>query len=294
MVSVFKMKEVINGPKKGNQVPTAIKDPNDGELIVSNEEIKKVTLAYCVDNLTKQHKDESVIKALELKKVMHNIRMKEQEDEEFDVGSEDFEVVLDKFASKSTKRYDVLLKAGKDYQESVFRLCKQMILREEFPSTFQKKILNMIWKQKGPAEILSNSRFILTKETFWPRICEAVTVNKMRETIEDSQGMPPAPEEHIFTIKSLWPRLDMEGSGMILTLVDIIAFFDRKNIHDIGVNKKAARVWFKLNKDTEVAVKTAGGMSETAHVGDCIGRGTACSALVSQANLDHVYRVWIQ
>ena len=81
---------------------------------------------------------------------------------------------------------------------------------------------------------------------------------------------------------------------MILTLVDIIAFFDRENIHDvmqtlndIGVNKKAARVWFKLNEDTEVAVKTAGGLSETAHVGDCIGQGTAGGALVSQANLDH-------
>ena len=36
-----------------------------------------------------------------------------------------------------------------------------------------------------------------------------------------------------------------------------------------------------------MAVKTAGGLSETAFVGDCIGQGTAGGALVSQANLDH-------
>ena len=90
-----------------------------------------------------------------------------------------------------------------------------------------------------------------------------------------------APEEHIFTIKSLWAMLEKEGSGMILTLVDIISFFDRGNIydvmhtlHEIGVNKKAAQVWFKLNEGTEIAVNTSGGLTETAFVGDCIRQGT--------------------
>ena len=270
------------------------------QKIVSNEEIKTVTLAYCVDNLTKQPEDETVVNGLKLKKVMHEMRMKEHDDEEFDIGKDDYKIVMDKFASKKTKSYDFLLKAGKHYQESVLELCKQMILREEFPSAFRKTILNMIWKQKGPAEILSNSRFIHTKETYWPRICEALAVQKMKSTILNSSskyqvgGQPGhSPEEHLFTIKSVWTKLEMEGSGMILTLVDIIAFFDRENIHDvmqtlndIGVNKKAARVWFKLNEKTEIAVKTAGGVTETAYVGDCIGQGTAGGALVSQANLD--------
>ena len=45
-------------------------------------------------------------------------------------------------------------------------------------------------------------------------------------------------------------------------------------------------VWFKLNEGTEISVKTAGGISDTALVGDCIGQGTAGAALVSQVNLD--------
>ena len=52
------------------------------------------------------------------------------------------------------------------------------------------------------------------------------------------------------------------------------------------LNKKAARVWFKLNQGTEIRVKTAGGVSDTAWVGDCIGQGTSGAALVSQVNLD--------
>ena len=81
---------------------------------------------------------------------------------------------------------------------------------------------------------------------------------------------------------------------MIITLVDIVAFFDREDIYDvmqtlnkIGANKKASRVWFKLNEGTEIAVKTAtSGVTNTQFVGDCIGQGTAGGALVSQANLD--------
>ena len=57
-------------------------------------------------------------------------------------------------------------------------------------------------------------------------------------------------EEHtIFSIKSFWAMLEADGSVMIYTLVDIVAFFGWGNIHDvmqtlheIGVNKKVARV----------------------------------------------------
>ena len=40
----------------------------------------------------------------------------------------------------------------------------------------------------------------------------------------------------------------------------------------MGVNEKAARVWFKLNEGTEVAVKTDGGLSGRLHwAGDSWG-----------------------
>ena len=46
--------------------------------------------------------------------------------------------------------------------------------------------------------------------------------------------------------------LEMQDKGLIITIVDIMAFFDKENINDamqtlsdIGLNKKAARVWFK-------------------------------------------------
>ena len=299
--NIFKMKEVITGPKKGSQDPTAIKDPITGDLIVSNEEIKKVTLAYCVANLTKKSDDSEVIKGLELKESLHRMRMEDVDEEGMEIDKSDFDGVVGKFAQKKTKSYDFLIKAGDQFKQSIFKVCKKMIDNEEFPIAFRKTILYMIWKQKGPAEILKNSRFIHIKEGYLPRTCEALVVSKMKECILQSSSMYQvggqpghSPEEHIFTIKSIWALFLEKGEGLILTLVDIISFFDRENVYDvmqtledIGVNKKAARLWYKLNEGTEIAVKTAGGVSETAKVGDVIGQGTAGGALVSQANLDH-------
>ena len=46
-------------------------------------------------------------------------------------------------------------------------------------------------------------------------------------------------------------------------------------LSEIGVNQKATRLFFKLNEGSGITEKNAGGLSDTAVVGDCIGQGTA-------------------
>ena len=159
----------------------------------------------------------------------------------------------------------------------------------------------MIWKQKGVAEVLKKNRFIHLKEHYLPRTVEALVVNKMKEdilsksTIYQVGGQPGhSTDEHIFAIKSLMEMLVMQDRGMIFMLVDLVSFFDRESINDViatlyelGVDKKALRLWFKLNEQTEIKVKTSSGLTDTAMVVNVIGQGTAGAALVSQLNLDH-------
>ena len=88
--------------------------------------------------------------------------------------------------------------------------------------------------------MLKNSRFIHMKEGFLPRTCEALVVGKMKDCILKSSSkyqvggqQGHGTEEHLFTIKSVWAMLEKEGMGMIITLVDIVAFFDREDIGDV-------------------------------------------------------------
>ena len=46
-----------------------MRDPNNGELIVNNEQIKNVTPAYFLDNLTKKLETDSNHNGLDLKSI---------------------------------------------------------------------------------------------------------------------------------------------------------------------------------------------------------------------------------
>ena len=99
--------------------------------------------------------------------------------------------------------------------------------------------------------------------------------------------------EHLLTVKTVMARLEDIGEGVLFLVMDIISFFDQEYIYDcleimeyLGINKKAIRMWYLLNKGTKIKVKTAFGVTEQAAVGDCLGQGTAGAGLVIAANLD--------
>ena len=81
--------------------------------------------------------------------------------------------------------------------------------------------------------------------------------------------------------------------GFIFSLVDLVSFLDREQILDlmnclnsVGVIRKAAKCWFKLNQHTRIKVNTAAGMTGEAVAGDLVSQGTAGASLVSHLNLD--------
>ena len=130
------------------------------ENTVSSEEIKNVTLAYCVENLQNNPPDDEVKQLVNIKKQLHDYRMEHTDSEGFEVTKDSFNKVLGKFGTKKTKAYNFLLKAGNKFKNSIYKLCKRMLEAEEFPSSFRKTVLNQIWKGKGSSDILKNSRFI--------------------------------------------------------------------------------------------------------------------------------------
>ena len=93
----------------------------------------------------------------------------------------------------------------------------------------------MIWKRKGSQAELKNNRFIHLKD-YLARTCEALVVGKMKQQIFDHSSIYQIGgqanhciEEHLFSIKSLIWLQEHLGKGAVLTLVDIVAFFDKEN-----------------------------------------------------------------
>ena len=57
-------------------------------------------------------------------------------------------------------------------------------------------------------------------------------------------------------------------------------------VYKAGIKGKLYRLWYKLNKNTKIGVKTAFGVSKYESVGGTIAQGSFGGAIVSAANLD--------
>ena len=297
--NIFKMRKDIVGPKKCPQEASSIRDPNTGEILVNKNRIKEATLQYCIKNLKQNIPDDEFKEVVKNRKERQIKIMNDKEGETFEVTFEEYEKVLTKFARKDTKTYDFILKSGDEYKKAIYKLCKRIIEKEEVPASFHKTVLIMLWKRKGSMEILKNNRFLHMKEVL-ARCVDAIIVNQMKEpltsklSIYQVGGLPGhSILEHLLTLKTVLARMEEIDGGIILLVMDIVSFFDKEDIFDclntleiLEVNKKAVRMWYLMNKDTKISIKTAFGMTKEAVIGDCLGQGTAGAGLVSAANLD--------
>ena len=98
---------------------------------------------------------------------------------------------------------------------------------------------------------------------------------------------------HLFVVQSNIALKLFMGKGVILTLLDLIKFFDKQSLidacdalHQAEVNKKLLRVWYKLNEHTEIEVRTRSGLTARGLAGPVTGQGGGGAALASALNLD--------
>ena len=298
--NVFKIVQAIQGPKKSNTIEAySITDPKSGKLAVSGKEIKEISLNYCRDVLTNNEAEGDSKEVARLKDLMHTKRMLQVQEGSFVPSKEGFNRVVKKFKENDKRNYDFLIKTGDKFKDAVYRLCRRMIEEEQFPRSFDNTTLHQIYKGKGKREVLSNNRYIHSKD-WLPRTAEALVVDNMKDTI--LRGSSPyqiggqakhRPQEHIFSMKSMMDKYRMEGKVLLLQAYDISKFFDKEVLEDVmdtlygvGVDMKSYRVWTKLNMNTRIRVKTGAGYSDWSDEGPMIGQGTGGGALVSQANLD--------
>ena len=85
-------------------------------------------------------------------------------------------------------------------------------------------------------------------------------------------GMPNSSSvEHLVTLK-IWMKTLEESNRMgIINTFDMEKFFDKESLIDImytlckkaGIDEKDYRLWYKLNKNTEIAVRTSVSKSKT-------------------------------
>ena len=212
---------------------------------------------------------------------------------------DDFNNILEKLKVKSKKKYKFILNSGDSFRKALFNLFRSIWIQERRPEQWKATTIIQLYKGKGEVEDLNNHRNIHMKEDL-PKAFETGVVEYSKPKIVERcskfqiGGMPGhRPAEHLFCIKSMMSLYQMLDIPLIIQTFDISKYFDSEVLRDAmaalyeaGVKGKLYRLWYELNSETVIKVKTGVGFTKSATVGESVAQGSIGGGLVSSLNLD--------
>ena len=169
------------GSKIKSQEPAAINCPQSNNIIHDPEEIRKHTLQYCVNLLENKAPNKDYEELFQLKKEVHEMRMREPDTEKFKFSEDMFNKALKDIVKKNNDKYNFIVKAGDDFKTAVLNLMKFVWDSEIKPEQWRVDTLHQIHK-KGSKLNLDNYRFIHTKSDL-SKCFGLLVTNTVKETI---------------------------------------------------------------------------------------------------------------
>ena len=296
---MYNMRNLIMGSKIKPQEPMAINHPVTGELITDEGAIKEISLEHNVKILTKDKPRPQDEELIERKKRDHEKIMQKNDKDLWELDRNTYKAVTDKIKAKNKNVFNLFNRSGPAYKEAIFRLMAKLIQKEEVPREYIKTSLFQIWKKKGSALDLNNMRFVHLR-CWRSKLMEALVTQTMKSNIVESTpkiqlgGMPGASSvEHLVTLKTWMKMKEERKENGIFQVFDMKKFFDKESLLDCmdtldkeaKVDNKSYRIWYKLNEETRISVRTSVGDSAEKSLLDCLGQGSAGASLVSSLNI---------
>ena len=195
--------------------------------------------------------------------------------------------------------FDPLTKAGNLYKEAIMTYMSKIINTESIPFGFRKTVLIPIWKKKGSALDLNMNRYVHMK-SWQAKLCEALVTETMKEAIVSNcpkiqiGGIPKSMSvEHLVTLKTWIAMKEQKNEKGIFQVFDMEKFFDKESLIDTMytldkkamISNKTYRLWYRLNEDALISVKTSVGETDKKLVKNSLGQGTFGAALASLLNI---------
>jgi hypothetical protein len=285
--AIFKLKEKIVGSKKKGMESVSMNAPISGDMICDPEELKKVSVAYLSTLLTNRDPKDEYKQHLDILKLLHQHRMKEECTDEEDLTEKDFLEMIKKLQRKKADKYKFTLHGGQSYLDALYCLYKKVWLTEEKPMSWEKTICTMLYKGKNSINDFENQRFIHSKEEI--RKCfESLVIEKAKPKIINKcskfqiGGLPGHQSaEHLFTLKSIIALFSSQGRPVIVNCFDLKKYFDSEVLVDAmdklyksGIKGKLYRLIYHLNKNNLIQIKTPVGVTEGFKTGENVTQGS--------------------
>ena len=198
-------------------------DKINPKMVTDKEEIKRITLKYCIDLLTNRPPAEEYRLEFESKIKLHKSRMSEDSDDKV-LSPEMFDKALEALRKKDGKKYDFLLKSGSSYKNALFSLYTAVWEKERIPENWRKTTIIQLYKGKGDQSDLNNIRNIHLKD-YVPKVFGHLLMNEVKVKIMENMSKfqlgakaGHRAQEHIYVLKSIIAFKLMYNEGIILNL----------------------------------------------------------------------------
>ena len=250
--------------------------PTTGLPVYSPEEIKGVTLQYCVNLLTNRKPKPEYAEIINQKYELHEQRMNEVIFNDLEeLTPEMFNSALRHLSSKHGEKYKFILKAGPAYLNALLNLFILIWKTEQIPQAWHSSSLVQLYKSSSDKHSLTNMRFIHTKsdtaKLFGHIVISEAKSNIFKYMSKYQIATKPGhrASEHLYAVMSVLGTIQKKKKAIIVSMWDLKAFFDSENLIDCmselykkKIKGKLYRLIFRMNQNIRISVKTAVGETE--------------------------------
>ena len=201
--------------------------------------------------------------------------------------------------TKCKEKYKFIINSGQGYKQCLFKLFSNIWMSENKPQQWRNTVIVQLYKGRGEKSDYNNQRNLHMKDPE-PKFFEGIVVDKSKQKIIQAcskfqiGGIPGhRPQEHLFSVKSIIGLYNYLNIPLFLSYWDISKYFDKEILRDAmdtlyqaGIRGKLYRLWYMLNRDTQIRVKTSFGMTGVATTGENVAQGSIGGGLISSLNLD--------
>ena len=295
---VWELRKQLGGGKSKTQIPSAIADPDTGELQVTVESIKDATIRHVISTLKDGVPLPRWKHVVEERDKRHLEYMDEDKEGRTTIQKTAFKTVLKKMKSSGKPCYKDITNASSELHEAFYKYFCLLTDREAIPPSFNVTSLTQLFK-KGDPTSLSNWRFIHTKEAK-VRLFEGSLTELCKPKILDSlspyqiggvEGCRP--DMDLLAMKTVLRNREYKRLTTWVSLFDLRKYFDVQSavdscdaLHQAGITGPLYRLIFLICAKNTLTAKTPIGVTRPFRLGPVVGQGSSLGALQSALNLD--------
>ena len=132
--AVFALRDIILGKKKSPQEPVVLVNPENGSKVYNPDDIKEISLKYCVNLLKKKEPVPAYANVVKGKRDIHKVRMLEMIPEDLDeMPEENFNKALKQIRNKPGNKYQFYKGAGSSLMYAIYNLFSLVWRTERIP-----------------------------------------------------------------------------------------------------------------------------------------------------------------